>query len=344
MSFLTEQNKADLLQGFEDGKTDTQIAREAGVPRSTVKDFRERVGQRRACRQQPSAAPAIAASPLQGSLLDVPVRPLSVSIPERKQSEAGFLQTGLLWGDTHFPFQDEGVLSIIRQIAQDFQPDVLLHKGDLLDCYHLSDYDKNPRRQHSIQDEIDQARQHLAHMRLICPDARFVLLEGNHEDRLRRTLWNLQGPAAALHKLHVFQQAMTWPTLLGLEELGIEFLPYDHSQTKAEIFPKWITKHGTLVRGFSAYTARGEQERYGRSGSSGHTHRGGMYFRTDHNGAHCWVETFCTCRLDPEYNPDPNWQQGCVLLTFDRETGAFQAEPIYIRNGLAVWRDHIYRA
>jgi hypothetical protein len=257
---------------------------------------------------------------------------------------AGETLTAVLYGDSHFPHQDEASLSIVGQIVDTLKPNIIVHMGDLLDGYALSAYDKDPRRKETLQDEINMARAHLAQMRLRSPTSAFILLEGNHEDRLRRTIWNLPGQSSALAKLEVFQQSMTWPTLLGLDELGITFVPYDSKQAKQKFLPKWILKHGTLVRKHSAYTARGEWEKYGRSGSSGHTHRLGVYFHSDHNGSHCWVETGCTCSLEPEYTPDPNWQQGCVVLTFERETGAFQAEPVYIHNGLAVWRGRVFRA
>jgi predicted phosphodiesterase len=255
----------------------------------------------------------------------------------------GEVKTALLYGDTHFPNHDPRALAIVGQIAAELKPHVLVHMGDLLDCYLLSRFDKNPERMESLQDEINMARQHLAQMCLLTPNSHFILLEGNHEDRLRRTLWNLEGTAKALTSLTNFRKSLTWPSLLGLSEMRITFAPYDGTQSKHKFLPKWILKHGTIVRKFSGYTARGEMEKYGRSGSSGHTHRLGAHYHQDHNGNHCWVETGCTCSLNPEYMVDPDWQQGCVVLTFEPTTGAFQAEPIYIHNGLAVWRGRVYR-
>jgi hypothetical protein len=280
------------------------------------------------------------------SVLDVPVRPLSIEVPfpVPVQEQTGDVLTALLWGDSHFPNQDDRVLAIVRQIAEVLAPNFLVHMGDLADAYELSKFDQNPERLNSLQTEINLGRIHLAHMRQASPASSFILLEGNHEDRLRRTLWNLKGSAQALAMLDVFRQSITWPTLFGLGELGITWVPYDSKQAKQKFLPKWILKHGNIVRKYSGYTARGEMEKYGRSGSSGHTHRLALHMRQDHNGNHCWVETGCTCSLEPEYMPDPDWQQGCVVLSFEPATGAFQAEPVYIHNGLAVWRGRVYRA
>lgn len=266
---------------------------------------------------------------------------LSISIPQPAPRKIGQSITALEWGDTHFPFQDDQVLSVIQAIAEDEQPDFLIHKGDGLDCRLLSRFDKDPARKENQQDEIDQLRIHLATMRKTCPNSRFVYLEGNHEDRLRRTLWNLEGPAAVLSSLRVVQKAMTWPVLLGLDELRIEFVPYGE-QSKRDILPKFITKHGSLVRKSAGATAIAEQAKYNKSGSSGHTHRLAVVHHRDANGAHVWVETGCTCRLDPDYCQDPDWQNGCVFYTFDKETGAVTPEPVEIRNGLGVFRGRTY--
>lgn len=273
--------------------------------------------------------------------LDAQVKPLSVTIPDGAPRTIGKTIRALLYGDTHYPFQDDDVLAIIQAIAKDEQPDFIIHKGDLLDCRHISRFDKDPRRKETQQDEIDMARKHLAAMRLTCPDARFVYLEGNHEDRLRKALWQLDGPAAVLAGLRVVQKALTWPVLLGLDELRIEFFPYGE-QTKANILPKFITKHGSLVRKTSGATASAEQAKYNKSGSSGHTHRLGAIWHRDSNGSHVWLETGCTCLLDPEYCQDPDWQNGCVFLTFDAETGAVTPEPVFIHNGLGVFRGKTY--
>ena len=249
-----------------------------------------------------------------------------------------------LYGDSHFPFQDERVLNVIYRILGDYTPDIIIHMGDIVDCYHLSSkFDRNPERLHTLQQEINGARQHLHQVAQLVPASRRVLLGGNHEDRLRRLLWGLEGHEAALNSLDIVRQEVTWPKLLGLDDIGFEWIaPAD--QTKTKILPKFITKHGTIVRANSAYTARAEHAKYGKSGASGHSHRLGMHMHRDHNGNHVWIETGCTCSLVAEYNPDPDWQQGCVVAAFDKRTGAFALEPIYIHNGRAVWRDHVYKA
>lgn len=278
-----------------------------------------------------------------GDLLEIPVRPFAVTHPFPAASLKGRKTvTALLYGDTHFPFHSVETLAVVQAVGLDLKPDVIVHMGDLLDAGHLSEkFKQDPNRTTTLQDEIDLARQHLGEMRGLFPKAVIQVLEGNHEERMRRALWNVEGPAKALTLLTKVQRTLTWPVLLDLGNIGVEWVSHDE-QTKRGLLPRFILKHGTVVRQKSGYTASAEWTKYGKSGASGHTHRLGVFYHRDHNGSHVWVETGCTCALDPDYTTDPDWQNGCVVLTFDTETGAVQVEPVYIHNGTAMWRGKFY--
>jgi hypothetical protein len=275
-------------------------------------------------------------------------RPFEVPLPYLPAPQEAKTIRAILYGDVHFPDQDDKALGILASVTERYQPDVLICMGDLLDSHALSDHDRNPRKslKYTLQDEVDMARTHLAQMAMIVPPStRRILLEGNHEDRLRRMVWRAQEKERSAFMLNDVQRALEWENILHLDEIGWEFYPY-HGPTQAqqEFLPKFIVKHGNVVRKWSASTAKGEHEKYGKSGASGHVHRGGMFFHRDHNGNHVWLETFCLCRLDPDWTPYPDWQQGFWVIAFDAETGAFGAEPVYVHNGRAVWRDEVYQA
>lgn len=273
-------------------------------------------------------------------ILDIPPRPFAVPIPAPLKAPAvlkGWTRT-LLYGDTHFPFQDDAALAVMRGIYQASEATRLVHVGDLLDCYDLSRFSKDPNRKFNLQDEIDQAKAHLYQMAQLNPKAERWLLEGNHEDRLRKVVWDLPGAGSVLPKLTKFRQALTWPSLLDLEDIGYRWVSA-HDQTRTAILPKLIVKHGTVVRKWSGWTAKGEWERYGKGGLSGHTHRLGKFYHRDHNGSHLWTETGCTCVLNPDWMVDPDWQQGCILVTHTKDGERYHVEDIYIEAGRAMWRD-----
>lgn len=248
----------------------------------------------------------------------------------------------VVWGDSHFPFHDPEALSVVKRIICDVRPEVVIHIGDLVDCWSISDFLKDPTRREHLQDDIDQACAHLKDIYLVTPDAQRYYLEGNHEFRLTKTIQQMPEKQRELARLRVFQRFVTWPAILKESGvIGWEFVPA-RGQARRRLFPKLIVKHGSLIRKWAGATARGEWERYGKSGLSGHTHRLGAFFHNDFNGAHGWLETGCTCSLTPEWMEDPDWQHGCVVLTFTADYKYWTAEPVYIQAGHAIFRDYRY--
>ncbi len=314
------------------------IGRDVGTTAKRVRQAHGRWVKRRGA--PPPAVPPVLNHPRYRDY--VHPRPFEVTYPTIEPSLSGDVITAVLYGDTHGQFLDPQAEAVFLAILADVRPDVLVHVGDGVDCYSISAFDKDPGRRESLQDEIDEARAHLARARAAAPDAAFYFLEGNHEDRLRRAIWGSERAMRQVVTLREFRRAITWPTLLQLGDLGIHFVP-TNEQPLADVLPKFIIKHGNVVRKWSGWSGKGEWERYGKSGASGHVHRLGMFFHRDWNGNHVWVETGCLCSLEPDYVRDPDWQQGLVVATFEHETGAFQVQPVYIHQGSAVWQGRVYR-
>lgn len=249
----------------------------------------------------------------------------------------------IVLGDTHFPYQDRECLAVIKRLVADVKPDVIVHMGDLIDCWQISTFDKDPSRRDTLQDNIDQAAAFMNELTMLTPNAHRLYLEGNHEFRLTKTISRAKEGVRELMGLRVTRTALSWQAIL--EEVNVfpfwEFVPM-RRQAHRRVFPNLVLKHGSIVRKWSGMTARGEWERYGKSGMSGHTHRLGLFFHDDFNGAHGWAETGCTCDLHPEYMEDPDWQHGCVVVTFAKDYKYFNFEPVYIQEGHAMWRDHRY--
>lgn len=251
----------------------------------------------------------------------------------------------LLYGDTHYPYQDNKALACIERITADVKPDVVIHMGDLFDCWQISTFDKEIGNRDSLQDTIDAGAAHLKKMFMLTPEAKRYLLEGNHELRLSRTMNRAKESQRELMKLRAVQRHLSWTSLL--EDAGVshdmwEFVPH-RGQTRRRIFPRFILKHGTKVSQKSGYTAYREMDRYGSSGASGHTHRLGHVFHDDDNGAHTWLETGCTCDLMPTYCEDPDWQHGCVIITFTQDYRFFNPTVVYIQEGNAIYGDRRYK-
>lgn len=251
------------------------------------------------------------------------------------------LYTSLHYGDVHFPFQDEDALSLLYQITQAIKPDLIACHGDLLDCYGISSFNKSLTHRQTPADEIALAKSHLREMKRLAPKARCLLFEGNHEDRLGRTISSLatRPEALALLGLPSVSSALSWPSLLDLSTLGWEW----HDK-RYVLFDRMILKHGSKVSKWSAYTARSEWEKYAKSGISGHTHRRGVFEHRDHNGVHGWWEHGCLCNLDPDYVEDPDWQSGFLIVTWSEDRKSFGVEEIRIHDGSTIFRGKTYHA
>ena len=148
-------------------------------------------------------------------------------------------------------------------------------------------------------------------------------LGGNHEDRLRRLSWRTAG----LGQL----KALDFPKLFELDQRGFKWKPYGEFLELGKL----TVTHGEFVRKHSGDSGMATLERLGTSVLVGHTHRMGSYYRTDTRGVHGAWENGCLCRLDPEYEHFPNWQQGfSVVKVFDSKLFNVQQVPIINRKHL----------
>lgn len=267
------------------------------------------------------------------------LRPVTVEVPRnrRVQTTKHVAKTVAFVSDTHGQFVDERALDVACQIISDLQPDMLVHLGDLGDFYSISSHEKNPERRQSLQHDVEEAARILGILdQTVSQDTPKILVEGNHEDRLKRYIWHTAPALAELPHLNI-------PSLIGSEDLGWEYVKQDK-----EIFQDFLVKHGNYVSGRSGYTARKEMDRAWMSGISGHTHRLGIHHYTARrhsiNGTRgaVWIENGCLCDQDAEYLKSPgDWQQGFSIVRFDQDGPI--PELVHILNGRAFYNGKAYK-
>lgn len=202
-------------------------------------------------------------------------------------------------GDIHFPFENTTSLEKATRFLIKYKPHYLVLLGDIVDCYSLSRFDKDPRRILSLQTEFDLATMWISFISTALPTTKIIYIEGNHERRLQKYL-NSHPEISSLRTL-------TIPQLLHLDELNV---PYVKNFTLGDLF----FTHGEVVRKHSGQSARGEMEVNDTSGISGHTHRLSHFFKTTTHRDLQWLEAGCLCSLEPTYlDTKPNWQNGFVF-------------------------------
>lgn len=93
--------------------------------------------------------------------------------------------------DIHQPFADPAALELAYQMVKEAQPTVIVVGSDFGDLYLSSSFDNDPDLA-DYDDELDcyeyYWRQHIKRLRAACPNAIFIFIYGNHEQRLIRKL------------------------------------------------------------------------------------------------------------------------------------------------------------
>ena len=163
----------------------------------------------------------------------------------------------MVLGDVHFCHEHPRSVALAKKIARTFKPAHIIQAGDLCDGYSLNSYGINPRRRGELLiDEVNAARAFLDSLR---PHTKHLhVLEGNHEERLKRALE--QAP----------QFASTHPgmrELLGLAKS--EWTPYGS-------LGDFYFAHDVGKAGVNA--AKDSLAAVGTNIVFGHTHRAATYY------------------------------------------------------------------
>jgi predicted phosphodiesterase len=226
---------------------------------------------------------------------------------------------GLVISDVHLPYHDEAAL----QAAVDYavakgHTDFAILNGDILDCYQLSQWVRDPRKRR-FEREIQAAVQFLRYM--ADKFGKVVYKFGNHETRYDRYMMQhapeLMGiKAVRLHRL------------LGLEKLGIEYVPANRVMHAGALTILHGHEYGQGISN-PVNPARGMFLKANACTISGHLHQ-----TSHHNNANirgvltsCW-STGCLADLHPEFAALNRWDHGFALMEFDGKNFTVQTKRI----------------
>ncbi len=233
----------------------------------------------------------------------------------------------LFVSDIHAPYHDPKAINALIAFANWYKPDVVFYMGDLIDFYAISHFVKDPVRAIKLQSEVDSAVKVLRQINNAVNGSQKFFLQGNHEARMQKYLWTVSPELSSLHGLRV-------ENLLRLSEFGIKYI-----QDGKIKFRGMVVKHGTIVRKFSGYTAKGELEMTGVSGVSAHTHRLAIYTQSNEANDFMWMECGCLCKRNADYLKGnvPNWQQGFGVGYYKEGSRRFHIERVPIIKGRAMY-------
>lgn len=280
-----------------------------------------------------------------GVALDPVISPVRVNLPSPPTAKPlGTSYSTLVWGDVHYPFQDERALDVLRQIARDLQPDVLVCIGDVFDFFELSEFRPPEDIEPDIQETLNAGVQHLADMVSIASPKRAYFLGGNHEDRWDRMLLQARRDPRfrQLLKLPKIRRSLDFPEVLGFEDLGYDYRSYTSGGPVIEN-NKLLYTHGDRT---GNWVGKAMLDKYGKNVMFGHMHRIQNYTKRDLKGQEAGWCIGCLCTLEPHYDIFANWQHGFAIVNWKQIAGEwfFSVEQIRIHDGVAIWRDKVYTA
>ncbi len=254
------------------------------------------------------------------------------------------LERHMFTSDYHCPDQNEGALKPLFKFIADFKPDHFHINGDFVNFSSVSRYDHDPHYMRGLKSEIDDCRDLLSRIlkvvRAANPKVKIYWEEGNHEERLIKYLVRNADQLALLNVDD--EEIVSIPHLFQLRKLGVIWIP----ATKTHfVKDDLIIEHGNMVRKRAGMTAIGMLESRNMSGTSGHTHRLGVTYRTTFKRVDYWVESGCLCNLKPTppYVKNPDWQNGFVVGLYDSETKIMHPIAIPIIKNSFIFGDKLYK-
>ena len=170
------------------------------------------------------------------------------------------LERIMFLSDLHVPFHDKAALRLVMEVIADFKPSILVSNGDFLDCAAISRHSKDPRRALGFKKELNAANEILDQLDSLCPDARKIFLEGNHEQRLIRYLEEKAPELAELDEVSI-------PSLLKLKQRGWKHVAYKDDVKVGKIY---VTHDVGAAGRYNAFKCL---DTYQASIVTGHTHR-----------------------------------------------------------------------
>ena len=227
------------------------------------------------------------------------------------------------FGDVHRPYHHRKAWSLFLAVMQEFKPDILVCMGDLADFYKVSSFAKDPAREFSFKDEVEDCNLALDQLDALNPE-RKIFIAGNHEDRLTRYL---QKEAPELFGL------VDIPTLFKLDLREWEYIPY---KSHIKIGKIYCTHDVGTAGRYSLFKAA---DTFQHPVVVAHTHRFGMVVEGDATGKHFpaaqfgWLGDVEKVDYMHKIKAKREWALGFGIGYQNTETGVTHLQAIPIVNG-----------
>lgn len=251
------------------------------------------------------------------------------------------------------PFHDEQAMAVALSVIRYAKPDLIVNLGDFVDLAEFGRFEQEPAFAMTTQAGLDRAHLFLAEQRKAAPSAEIVMLEGNHDRRLQKSIINNAKAAFGLRQANTPESwpVLSMPHLLRLDDLGVTYVE-GYPAGEHWINDNLVAIHGAKVRSNGSTAAAViDDERV--SVIFGHVHRIELQHKTrrTRDGAkrNFAATPGCLCRLDgavPSTKSSTdvfgrpvagweNWQHGVGVVDYEPGDGRFHLELVPIHDGWA---------
>lgn len=230
--------------------------------------------------------------------------------------------------DTHVPFHDKKAWALLLEAAAGWCPETIVIQGDFADFYTVSSHSKDPRRERSLQKEVNAVKEALRELDALGA-GEIIYVSGNHEDRLSRYL---QEKAPELF------ETVDIPSVLGLDHLETRttYVPYKEYY---QLGPVYLT-HDVGTAGANAH--RDALNAFQDNAVIGHTHRMAYIVEGNAKGSpHVaamfgWLGDFDKVDYMHRVKANRAWAHGFGIGHLDRKRNLIYLSPVPIVKGTCV--------
>jgi len=177
--------------------------------------------------------------------------------------------------DTQMPYDDRKALKALIRFIGDYQPDEVVHIGDLMDYPTPARWSKGSAMEFAqmLREDNEQAKRRFFEPLRAVYDGPLGVHEGNHDLRPRVYLTKYAPALAEFeHQFHI-------ENMLDFDGFGAKLLPDFH-----KVAPGWISTHGhrgqLAISRIGGNTALNAAIKFDTSVVMGHTHRLGLLSHT----------------------------------------------------------------
>lgn len=238
----------------------------------------------------------------------------------------------IFWADTHAPLVDEDAFNAFLNFVKDYQPDEVIHLGDLGEWESVSHWIEDKRRKiegKRLSLDFEACNNILDRLDAVLPKnkkVKKVLCLGNHED------WIEQYLDCHPEMEHLVDMRET----LRLRERGYEVFELNDYYRNG----KMVCVHGPYENMFHSKT---NAEKVGTNVVYGHVHTHQVCTLRNLDSPYKGVAVPCLCKLNKDFlkNRLTNWVHG-FAISETLPNGNFNMYVIEILNGIFSFNGKIY--